>query len=173
MFVIKVIIAFIVIFAIFMNGFRILFMSLEPINTRYFNFLIYLIILLILFQIGMSYKLHKTLVYKKGYPGEAGIHGQQGEIGNSGTCATDCGKKVCYAVIEQDAHNSLTYNIKKMKGRNPEIEKSIIECARTTHTERDSKGNTIEIPKIDLDVCKKVRETSNNNNNKFFFCWFI
>tara|TARA_A100001015_G_C15027214_1_gene731169 strand:+ start:51 stop:1640 length:1590 start_codon:yes stop_codon:yes gene_type:complete len=104
---------------------------------------------------------------KQGYPGEPGIRGQKGQIGDAGTCAADCGKKVCISVLERDSHNALDYYVKKIKGslKDSEVlERTLVKCSKESIKEKDKDGKIISLPKVDLDVCKKQPASKTNTN---------
>ena len=138
-------------------------------NKKLFNFLVFLLILIFLFQFGLSFSMHKSVVNKMGYPGEPGIRGQKGDDGEEGTCVADCGRKVCSTVLERDAHNALTFHVKKIRGNLKDgeiLEKTLIKCAKGKATETDKNGETIELPKVELDICKKNPISDQSNNNQ-------
>ena len=169
MFVLKFIIGIVVFITILLNFFRIARTTDMSSNKKLFNFLVFLLILVFLFQIGLSFTMHKSVVNKLGYPGEPGIRGQKGDEGESGTCVADCGRKVCSTVLERDAHNSLTFHVKKIRGNLKEgeiLEKTLIKCAKGNATETGNNGETIQLPKVELDICKKKPISDQANNNQ-------
>jgi len=165
MFVIKAIICFILLLALILNGFNIFYTANTPLSEKLLNFMVFVIITLLIGQFIMSYSMHYIVKNKKGYPGELGISGQFGKLGEPGKCVADCGKKVCFRIIEQDANNALTHHIKLLKKEQPKMEESIIKCATNTMTiptTDENKNKNIELPKIDLDVCKIQPEINMN-----------
>lgn len=169
MFVLKFIIGIVVFITILLNFFRIVRTTELSSNKKLFNFLVFLLILIFLFQFGLSFTMHKSVVSKMGYPGEPGIRGQTGVDGNEGTCVADCGRKVCSTVLERDAHNALSFHVKKIRGNLKDgeiLEKTLIKCAKGKVVEVDKNGVTIKLPKVELDICKKKPISDQANNNQ-------
>ena len=159
-------IGIVVFITISLNFFRLISVDGVSPNNKLFNVLVFLLILVFLFQFGLNFTMHRTIMHKLGYPGEPGIRGQTGNKGDTGTCVADCGRKVCGTVLERDAHNALTYNIKKLNNiEGAELKKTLVKCAKQPTTETTSNNITIELPKVDLDVCKKKTKASNQSQS--------
>ena len=161
MFVLKFLIGIVVLITISLNFFRMARVDGVSSNNKLFNILVFLLILVFLFQVGLNFSMHKSVMYKMGYPGEPGIRGQTGDKGDDGKCVADCGRKVCGTVLERDAHNALTYNIKKLnKVEGAELKKTLVKCAKKATIEKTANNTVIKLPKVDLDVCKKKKKSN-------------
>ena len=166
MFVLKFLIGIVATITILLNFFRIIRVDGISSNEKLFHFLVFLLILIFLFQFGLSYSMHRSVMNKIGFPGEIGIRGQKGNPGEDGVCVADCGRKVCGAVLERDSHNALTFYVKKIRGNLKDgeiLEKTLIKCAKGPVEESDKNGITITLPKVDLDICKKKPPSLSNN----------
>ena len=65
--------------------------KVENNNTLYILFwIIYIIVLLGIFNIVLLANFWDTIQHKTGPPGPRGPMGEQGETGNKGTCGTSC-----------------------------------------------------------------------------------
>lgn len=167
MFVLKFMIGIVVLITISLNFFRLIRVDGISPNNKLFNVLVFLLILIFLFQFGLNFTMHRTVMSKLGYPGEPGIRGQTGDKGDSGTCVSDCGRKVCSTVLERDAHNALTFYVKKVRNNlndGEQLERTLVKCVKGPIVEK-GENTVVTLPKVDLDVCKK-KDTKLGENPK-------
>ena len=85
------------------------------IEIKYFNIVLFIIVILIVSNIGFSLYSSAQTINKKGSSGSLGIEGTLGKKGEDGMCDELCGSQVCYIDIKKAINEALNKNLKLKK----------------------------------------------------------
>lgn len=111
--ILKVVTLGIILLLIFLTIFRISVNQNLNSSSKFFNVMIFIVLLFLTIQWSLGYYFHQSVKSKTGYIGEIGIQGQEGHSGDSGKCSSDCGRKVCFAVLRTTMDEILKKEIEK------------------------------------------------------------
>lgn len=154
MIILHVIIFSVILALVFLTIFRVVINKNLQKNSKLFNILIFICVLFLLAQWTMGYVFHQSLKNKKGYIGEKGIEGREGQEGNKASCSTDCGRKVCFAVLRTTMNQILQETIEKdipgvKAGSKKDRIKKLLTCIKKLPTVKD--GNNQNRIKEEVD----------------------
>ena len=160
MIVLHVIIFSVILALVFLTIFRVLINKNLQTTSKIFNILIFICVLFLFAQWTMGYIFHQTLKIKKGYVGEKGIEGRMGEEGDKATCSTDCGRKVCFAVLRTTMNQILQETIETdmpgvEAGSNKDRLKKLLTCIIEPPIVRDENNQNRITEEIDGLEAKK------------------
>ena len=160
MIILHVIIFSVILALVFLTIFRVVINKNLQTTSKIFNILIFICVLFLLAQWTMGYIFHQTLKRKKGYVGEKGIEGRMGEEGDKATCSTDCGRKVCFAVLRTTMNQILQETIEKdipgvEAGSNKDRLKKLLTCIKEPPIVKDEKNQNRITEEIDGLEAKK------------------